>query len=71
MPSSLSISVNTYTHISDIESGQVSFFTPLTEQMRFPIRVQRIHDKDSHSSTSTCEEFLQNNVTENIPIEEE
>ena len=33
--------------------------------------MQRIHDKDSHSFTSTREEFLQDIVIENIPIDDE
>ena len=33
--------------------------------------MQKIHDKDSHYSTSTREEFLQNILIGNITIEEE
>ena len=71
MPSSLSISVNTPKNISDLESGQAPFLTPLTKQMRRLSILQKIHDKYFHSSTSTFEEFLQNIVNENLPIEEE
>ena len=71
MPSSLSISGNTSTNISDLDSGWSPFLTPLAKQTRRPEILQRIHDKYSHSSTSTREKFLQNNVIENIPIEEE
>ena len=34
-------------------------------------KISRVHEKHSHSSTYTCEEFLQDISIENIPIEEE
>ena len=43
----------------------------ITEVTRRPTRVQQFHDGYSHSSTSTCEDFLQDIIIENIPIEEE
>ena len=47
------------------------FLTPLTEQTCCPRRVHRVYDEYSHSSTSTCEEFLQDIIIENLTIEEE
>ena len=57
-------------NLIDIESGKLPLLTSLTEQTCCPERVQRIHNKDYHYSTSTREEFLQNIVIENPPIEE-
>ena len=71
MISYLSRSVNKYTNLICLEWWRSPFPTLLTEQTRRPERVQQIHDKDSHSSTYTCEEFLQNIVIGNRPIEEE
>ena len=70
MLSSLSISRDVSTNISDIESGRAYFLMPLNKQTRCPTRVKRIHNKDSQYSTSTHEKFLQNIMIENRPIDE-
>ena len=69
MPSYPSILGNKYTNLSDLDLGRAPFRTPLTEQTRRPERLQKVYGKYSHSSTSTCEEFLQDIIIENIPIE--
>ena len=71
MPSLPYIPGNIYTNLSDLESGHAPLLTPLTEQTRRPAIVHLVHNEDSHSSTSTREEFLQDIIIENIPIEEE
>ena len=58
-------------NLSDLYSGQASFLTPLIERMRCMARVHLVHHEYSHSSTSTREEFLQDIIIENLPIEEE
>ena len=58
-------------NLINLESGQAPLFMPLTKLMRCTAGVKRIHYEDSHSSMSTREEFLQDIVTENIPIEDE
>ena len=57
--------------MSDLESGQAPFLTPLTKIMLRLTIVHQFHDKEFHSSVSTCEEFLQYIIFENIPIHEE
>ena len=71
MPSYPSRLGNTSTNISDLESGRVPFLTPITKQTYFPEIVHQFYDGDSHSSTSTREEFIQDIIIENIYIEEE
>ena len=44
---------------------------PLIEWTHRPEIVQRIHDEDAHSSTSTRKESLQDNVIEDFSIYEE
>ena len=70
-PYSLSSSENTSTNLSNLESGQAPFLVTITKQTHPPARVPQFHDEYSHSSKSTCEEFLQNIIIENLPIEEE
>ena len=55
-------------NLSDLELGRLPFLTPLTKKMRCPERVHQVHYEDSHSSTSTSEEFLQDITIENIHI---
>ena len=62
---------NASTNLSDLESGWAPFLTPLTEQTRHLERVHQVRDKDSHYSTSTLDEFLQDITIENTPIDEE
>ena len=62
---------NTSTNLSNLESGRAPFLAPPTEQTRHLAREQRVHDEYSHYSTSAREEFLQDIVIENLPIEEE
>ena len=71
MTSSPFISGNTSTNISDLESWRAPFLTPPTKRTRRPERVHRVHYEDSHSSTSNREEFIQDIIIENLPIEEE
>ena len=52
------------TYLSDIESGQLPLLTHLNKQTRHPARVQQVNDKDSHSSTSTHQEFLRDIIIE-------
>ena len=70
MPYYLSISVDTSTNLSDKESGKSLFLTSLTKRTRRPEIVQQIHDINSQSSMSNCEEFLQNILIEDLPIEQ-
>ena len=62
---------NTSTNLSNLESGRAPFLAPPTEQTRHLAREQRVHDEYSHYSTSAREEFLQDIVIENIPVDEE
>ena len=71
VPFSPLISVNRYINLSGLESGQAPFLVPLTKRTRRLVKVHWFHNEDSHSSTSTCEEFLQDIMVENISIGEE
>ena len=57
-------------NLSDLELGQALFLMPLTKWTCCPERVHRVHDEDSHSSTSSHEKFLQDIMIENLPIYE-
>ena len=69
MPSFPFILGNIFINISDLESGQAPFLLYLTRQTHRLVRVLLVHNKDSHSSTSTHEEFLQDIIIKNLPIE--
>ena len=71
MPSFPYVPGNKSTYFINPESGRAPFLTPITKKTRCLARVQWIHNKYYQTSTSNCEEFLQDIAIKNISFDEE